>query len=95
MIPAYEMYGLVASVVLGQMTLFLVTYKNVQNYVAYEIDFKRLLIPLLIVVLAGVIFYSQALAVQVLGLAGICIIIALRERTLIKKLRDRVVRRLR
>lgn len=95
LIPAYEMYGLVASVVLGQMTLFLVTYKNVQNYVAYEIDFKRLLIPLLIVVLAGVIFYSQALEVQVLGLAGICIIIALRERTLIKKLRDRVVRRLR
>lgn len=86
----YSINGLVASVCLGQLILLVMTYRNVQKYIAYKIDLKRLLIPLLIIILSGVCYYIGFVWIQIIGWIVVLVLIVYREKTLIFKLKERL-----
>lgn len=93
LIPQFKIYGLVASVVIGQLTLLLATYINVQKYVAYRIDIMKLKILILLLLFSAFIFYSNTIWIHWAGMFVVGIVIALRERQLINKVVRRIVRR--
>lgn len=91
-ISRYNMNGLVASVVLGQFTLLFVTYKNVQKYIAYKIELKKLVAPLIFILISAVCYYSEGIWMQTLGFAVVLALIAYRERASILKIKRMFMR---
>lgn len=92
LIPQFEIYGLVASVVIGQLMLLLITYLNVQKYIAYKINIRDLLIPGVFILVSAGVFYSALLWIQVIGVIVIGIGIAFRERSFIGRIAGRIRR---